>query len=246
MVALAVAAMPSSRPVKPSRSLVVAFTATRETLRPVISAIFCAHDVAQRADLRALADHGDFEIGDAAAARGDPIDGVFQEAVGGGALPLHVAGREVRADIAVRQRAEDGVDQRMQPDIAVGMRQKAFAVRHADAAQHQMIAVAEGMDVVTGTGPDIAELRGEAGFLAREIFRGREFHVGRIAFKGRHRQSRPFRDRRIIGEIAAAIARGAAVGFENDVEAERLRGLRDAQPRALRGCFDVAGYRRPA
>ena len=30
MVALAVAAMPSSRPVKPSRSLVVALTATRE------------------------------------------------------------------------------------------------------------------------------------------------------------------------------------------------------------------------
>ena len=39
MVALAVAAMPSSRPVKPSRSLVVAFTATREMFTPVMSAI---------------------------------------------------------------------------------------------------------------------------------------------------------------------------------------------------------------
>ena len=37
MVALAVAAMPSSRPVKPSRSLVVAFTATREMFTPEIS-----------------------------------------------------------------------------------------------------------------------------------------------------------------------------------------------------------------
>jgi hypothetical protein len=39
MVALAVAAMPSSRPVKPSFSLVVAFTATREMFTPVISAM---------------------------------------------------------------------------------------------------------------------------------------------------------------------------------------------------------------
>ena len=39
MVALAVAAMPSSRPVKPSRSLVVAFTATREISTPEISAM---------------------------------------------------------------------------------------------------------------------------------------------------------------------------------------------------------------
>ena len=109
-----------------------------------------------------------------------------------------------------------------------------------------MIAVAKGMDVVAGAGPDIAEHGAEAGFLARKIFRCREFHVGRIAFKGRHRQSRPFGKRRVIGEVAAAIARRAAMGFENDIEAERLRGLRDSQPRALRRCFDVAGHRRPA
>src|SRR4051794_40926705 len=47
-----------------------------------------AHDVAQRADLRPLADHRHLEIGDAAATLGDALDGVFQELVGGGALPL--------------------------------------------------------------------------------------------------------------------------------------------------------------
>ena len=36
MVALAIAAMPSSRPVNPSRSLVVALTATREALQILI------------------------------------------------------------------------------------------------------------------------------------------------------------------------------------------------------------------
>ncbi len=126
MVALAVAAMPSSRPVKPSRSLVVAFTAMREMSTPDISAILRAHGIAQRADFRPLADHGDFEIGDASAARGDALDRVFQEAVGGGAFPLRIAGRKMRADIAIGQRAQDGVDQRMQADIAVGMGEKAL------------------------------------------------------------------------------------------------------------------------
>ena len=117
---------------------------------------------------------------------------------------------------------------------------KPLCVRHAHAADHQMIAVAEGVHVVAGAGPDIAEHGAKAGFLADEIFRRRQFHVRRIAFKGRHRQSRPFRERRVVGEIAAAIARGAAMGIENHIEAKRLRRLRDAQPRALRRGLDIA------
>ena len=113
-------------------------------------------------------------------------------------------------------------------------------VRHADAADHQMIAVAEGVHVVAGAGPDVAEHGAEAGFFADEIFGRGQFHVRRIAFKGRHRQSRPFGQRRIVGEIAAAVARGAAMGVEDDVETKRLRRLRDPQPRAVRRRFDIA------
>src|ERR1700722_14835275 len=116
-----------------------------------------AHGIAQRADLRALADQRHLEIGDAAAARGDAIGRVFQEAVGGSALPLRIARREVRADIAVGQRAENRVDQRMQADIAVGMGEKAFRMRHAHAADHHMIARAEGVNVIARAGPDVAE-----------------------------------------------------------------------------------------
>src|SRR4051794_11082903 len=130
-----------------------------------------AHGVTQRADLRPFADQRNLEVGDPAAARGDALDGVGEKFVGRGALPLHVAGWKVRADVAVRQRAEDGVDQRMQSDIAVGMGEKAACVRDADAADHQVIAVAEGVHVIAGAGPDVAELAGEAGFLADEIFR---------------------------------------------------------------------------
>src|SRR3954471_22820876 len=58
-----------------------------------------AHGVAQRADFRTLADQRDLEIGDAAAARGDAIHRIFQEAVGARPPPLGIAGRKVRADI---------------------------------------------------------------------------------------------------------------------------------------------------
>src|SRR5436305_12079891 len=60
-----------------------------------------AHDVAQRSDLRPFADHRHLEVGDTPAALRDALDGIFQELVGRGALPLHIARREVRADVSV-------------------------------------------------------------------------------------------------------------------------------------------------
>ncbi len=120
------------------------------------------------------------------------------------------------------------------------MRQKASCVRHPHAADHHMIAVAEGMNVVAASCPDIAERSTKASLFANKIFRCRELHVGRIAFKGRHRQSRPFRKRGVIGKIVAALARRAAMRIENDIVAKRLRRLRDAQPRALRRGLDMS------
>ena len=206
MVALAVAAMPSSRPVKPSRSLVVALTATREMSTPEISAMR-ARMVSRKGPIFG---RSQIMVTSRLAMRpprcGDALDGVFQELVGGGALPLRVARREVRADVAVGERAEDGVDQRMQADIAVGMGQKALGVRHAHAADHDMVALAEGMHVVARAGPDVAEQAGQPRFLAHEILGSGELHIGNIAFKGCNRQSRPFGNRGIIGEIAAPVA----------------------------------------
>ncbi len=228
MVALAMAAMPSSRPVNPSRSLVVALTATRETLKTGDLGDARAHGVPVRSDFRALANQGDVEVGDASAARGDAIDGVFQEAVRSGAFPLRIARRKMRTDVAVRERAEDRVDQRVQADVTIGMRQKAAAVRQADATNHEVVAVAESMNVVAAAGSDIAEHGAETGFFADKIFRSCQFHVGRIAFKGCHRQSRPLGKRGVIGEVAAATGGRAAMGVENHIEPERLRGLRNS------------------
>ena len=123
----------------------------------------------------------------------------------------------------------------------VGMGDEAACVRHPNAADHHMIALAEGVDVVAGAGPDVAELACKPGFLADEVFGRGQFHVGNIAFKCRHRQSRPFGERRIVGEIGSTLARSAAVGVENYIETKRLRRLRNAQPRPLRRCLDIAG-----
>src|SRR5215211_6133742 len=183
---------------------------------------FRAHRIAQRADLWPLADQRHLEIADAPAACGNALNGVFQKAVGGGALPLRIARREMRADITVGERAEDRIDQRMQAHIAVGMGEKTLAVQHAHAADHEVIAVAEGVHVVAGAGPDVAELGCETRLLANEIFRGRELHVRRVAFEGHYRQSRPLRERRIIGEIAKTLARRAAVRIEDHVITKRL------------------------
>ena len=120
-VAVAIAAMPSRRPVKPSCSLVVALTATRSTAISAISAMRCAHGVAMRADARRLAHDGDVEMRDAAAALGHALDREFQELIGRRAAPARIARREMLADVAVGERAEDRVDQRMQRDVGVGM-----------------------------------------------------------------------------------------------------------------------------
>src|SRR5215212_2255920 len=87
-----------------------------------------SHGVSVRADFRALANHRYVEMGNPAAARADPIDRVFQEFIGWGAFPLRIAWRKMRTDVAVRQCAQDRIDQRVKTDVAVGMREKTAAV----------------------------------------------------------------------------------------------------------------------
>ena len=68
-------------------------------------------------------------------------------------------GGKCDADIAVGERAEDRVDQRVQRDVGVGMSGDAARMRDAHAAEHDVIAVAEGVHVETAAGAHIAERR---------------------------------------------------------------------------------------
>ena len=70
-----------------------------------------------------------------------------------------------------------------------------------------MLAVPEIATMVDeGHEPPTAEAR----FFTRKVFRGGQLHVRNIALKRRHRQSRPFCNRGIIGEIIAAFTRGTS------------------------------------
>ena len=69
----------------------------------------------------------------------------------------------MRADVAVAERAENGVDQRMQHHVGVGMSVQPAVMGNADAAEHDMIAVAEGVDVEAHAGADIVEQSGSRG-----------------------------------------------------------------------------------
>ena len=156
-------------------------------------------------DLRPLADQGDVGVGQHAAPGGDPLCGVAEEAGAVGILPLRLAGREVAADIALRQRAVDGVAQRMDADIRVGMAGKPPIMRHGDAAEHQRPAHLHGMDVEAGAGA-----RQQAGcqgaFQTHDILRVGQLDVIVSAGNDGHRVARGLQQGRIVGD--AALARG--------------------------------------
>ncbi len=87
---------------------------------------------------------------DDAASLAHQRDGVREKAVRRGAAPLRVAGREVRADIPVRQSPEDRVRQGVQDHVAVGMRLDTAIMGDPHAAEPDMIAFREGVNVEAG------------------------------------------------------------------------------------------------
>ena len=70
---------------------------------------------------------------------------------------MRIAGREMHADVAVGERAEDGVGQRVQDHIGVGMAGERLGVRDLDAAEGDVIARPEGMHVEAGADAHVAK-----------------------------------------------------------------------------------------
>ena len=73
------------------------------------------------------------------------------------------------ADVAIGERAEDRVGDRVHQHVGVGMADEALIVRNLDAAEPDMIAGAEGMDVIALAGPHIFERADEFGFRDGKI-----------------------------------------------------------------------------
>ena len=113
--------MPSPRPMTPSFSLVVAFTPTAIDRDAGDLGDARAHRVAVRIDLGASQTTVDVEMAITPPRVSHALDREREEAVRRRAAPLRVARRKVHADVAVGERAEDRVGQRMQHDVGVGM-----------------------------------------------------------------------------------------------------------------------------
>ena len=113
--------MPSPRPVKPSFSLVVAFTPTRSAPIPASLAIF-ARIASRCAPIRG-ASHT--IVRSRCAMRPFPrphtVDGKGKEAIGRGAAPLRVARREMGSDITVGECAENCICKCVQGDVGIRM-----------------------------------------------------------------------------------------------------------------------------
>ena len=142
--------MPSPRPVKPSRSVVVAFTEIRSIATPSNSAsrariagacgvIFGRSQIIVTSALAS-----------SPAARRDPLRRMAQEPRAVRILPGILAGREMPADIALRQRAINRVAQRMDADIRIRMPGQAMLMRHRDAAEDHRAVRRHGVDVKSG------------------------------------------------------------------------------------------------
>ena len=182
-VAVAMATMPSPRPVKPSFSLVVALTATRAAGMPAIAAMRAR--IASRCGEMRGASHTmrDVEMRDHAAAGAHAFAGEGEKAVRRRAAPLRVARRKVLADIALGERAENGVDQRMQRDVGIRVAGHPARMRNADAAEHDVVAIDKGVHVEAVPGAHIGERRHAQGFGAGEIVVGGQLHIAGFALE---------------------------------------------------------------
>src|SRR5262249_49354128 len=100
-------------------------------------------------------------------------DGVTQDRRRSDAADRWVAGREEEPDVAQRGRAEDGVRDRVQDGVAVGVAGERRHAGEAHAAEHQLAAVREAMDVVAVADAQRrrghALLRALAGGAAQEL-----------------------------------------------------------------------------
>ena len=125
------------------------------------------------------------------------LDREGEEPVGGGAAPFLVARRKMHADVAVGERAEDRVGQRMQRDVGIGMAGKLAVVRNLHAAEPDMVAAGvEGVDVIADAGADVGERRLRVALGAGEILRRGHLHVAALALEYRDLAGPPIRPAR--------------------------------------------------
>jgi len=150
----------------------------------------------------------------------------------------------MQADVAIGERAEDRIGEGMERDVAVGMADDAPGMLDCDAAEHDLVARSEGVDVVARADPDVAEgQRGLGQFTAirhGEVLRCGDLDVGRVARHDPDGNTRPLGDGGVVGEVVAC-GGGLFVRLEDEREAEALGRLGGLEAGARHRAGDPAG-----
>ena len=191
-----------------------------------------------RTDARCFAHECEVEVRDAAAARPHPLRRERKETVGRCAAPLRVGRRKMRPDVAVGERAEHRVRQRVEAHVGIGVTGEAVFVCDLHARQHHVVAGRESVDIESGAGADVGKRLGLFCLEARKIFRRRELEVARLAVEYRDLEACPFGKRRVVGEIIASRGQRSPMRLDQYGKCKRLGGLHHAQARAVERGFD--------
>ncbi len=100
-----------------------------------------------RGNARRLGEHRHIGIDQSERGGAQPRGHLAQENAAVRAAIVRIAVGEMPADVAVAQRPEDGIAERVDHDVAVRVRHNAAGMRDAHAAEHDMVALAEGVHV---------------------------------------------------------------------------------------------------
>src|SRR6185437_12805180 len=103
------------------------------------------------------------------AARPQPVHGLGEKDRRGRAPPLRIGRREVAADVAIRERAEDRIGDGVRENIRIGMTNQPVIMRNLAAAEPDMVAQTESVDIETLTHADVEQRAEELRFREAEI-----------------------------------------------------------------------------
>ena len=103
--------------------------------------------------LRTLQNHGRIDMGNGKSLHRGQIANMLEELKAVGALPSRIGIRKMHPDIPLRDRPQNGVRNRMREDVGIRMAVEAERMRYFHAAEHELSALDEPMDIVTYSHP---------------------------------------------------------------------------------------------
>jgi hypothetical protein len=110
-----------------------------------------AHLGEMRAKLRALKDHNGVDMLDGKPPFVKKLANVFEKVKAVRAFPFGIAIREMRANVAEAGRAEERIANGVREDVAIGMPDRPLAEGNYDAADDEIAASGEAMQVVANS-----------------------------------------------------------------------------------------------